>query len=139
MTDTWDKAIDFVFKWEGGYFDDPNAGETKYGISKRAYPDLDIATLTPTEAKAIYKSDYWDKLNCDTLGYPWDICAFNAGVNCGVARAEMWLSETHGWQEFLLMQIFYYTTLAKKEQFKSFLRGWLNRTIDLFMLVRGNA
>lgn len=139
MTDTWDKAIEFVFKWEGGYTSNDNdpGGETKYGISKRAYPDLNIASLTPNEAKAIYKSDYWDKCGCDNLGYPWDIITFDSAVNCGPARAINWLAETTTWQDILLIRIFYYVTLAKKDQFKSFLRGWLNRTIDLFMLVRG--
>ena len=37
-------VIDKVLEHEGGYVNDPNdlGGETKYGISKRAYPDVDI-------------------------------------------------------------------------------------------------
>jgi lysozyme family protein len=40
----FDQIIDKVLKHEGGYVNDPNdpGGETNYGISKRAYPDVDI-------------------------------------------------------------------------------------------------
>jgi lysozyme family protein len=31
------------------------------------YPDLDIKNLTLDQAKAIYKRDWWDKLNADSL------------------------------------------------------------------------
>ena len=52
----FDKALKFVLKWEGGYSNDPNdpGGETKYGISKRSYPELDISKLTLEQAKDIF-------------------------------------------------------------------------------------
>jgi lysozyme family protein len=57
----FDKAIGTVLEHEGGYTFDPNdpGGETKYGISRKAYPSLDIKALTLDQAKAIYKRDYW--------------------------------------------------------------------------------
>ena len=36
-------------------------GQSKYGISKREYPDLDIANLTEEKALAILEEDYWQK------------------------------------------------------------------------------
>ena len=42
-------------------------GETKFGISKRAHPDLDIANLTRDQAGAVYRRDYWDRLRCFDL------------------------------------------------------------------------
>lgn len=50
-----------VLRNEGGYVNNPAdpGGETKYGISKRAYPTLDIASLTLDQAEAIYKKDFW--------------------------------------------------------------------------------
>ena len=47
---------------EGGYSnrnpkDDPGGG-TKWGISKRSYPDLDIKNLTVEQAGAIYLHDF---------------------------------------------------------------------------------
>ncbi len=75
MKENWEKAISFVLKWEGGYSNDPydSGGETKYGISKRSYPNLDIKNLTLEQAKEIYKRNYWDKIDGDNLPYPRDI------------------------------------------------------------------
>ena len=44
---TYDQCFDRLIGAEGGYVNDPNdaGGETKWGISKRSYPYLDIANL----------------------------------------------------------------------------------------------
>ncbi len=54
-------AIPVVLGNEGGYVNDPNdpGGETKYGISKASYPNVDIANLTVAQATAIYLRDFW--------------------------------------------------------------------------------
>lgn len=54
-------AIPIILENEGGYVNNPNdpGGETKYGISKRSYPNLDIKNLTRDEAIAIYLRDFW--------------------------------------------------------------------------------
>lgn len=54
-------AIPVILENEGGYVNDPNdpGGETKYGISKRSYPNVDITNLTVAEASAIYLRDFW--------------------------------------------------------------------------------
>ena len=53
----FERAIDKTLAWEGGYVNDPKdpGGETKYGISKRAHPDVDIKNLSREKACAIYK------------------------------------------------------------------------------------
>ena len=65
MTDRerFERLIGFVLAHEGGYVNDPQdpGGETKYGISKRSYPHLDIANLTREEAIAIYRRDWWER------------------------------------------------------------------------------
>ena len=45
---TFNNIIEVVLQHEGGYVNDPNdlGGETKYGITKRFYPDVDIKNLT---------------------------------------------------------------------------------------------
>lgn len=55
-------AVTELLKAEGGYTNDPadRGKETKFGISKRSYPQLDIANLTRDQAIAIYKRDFWD-------------------------------------------------------------------------------
>ena len=54
-------AIAYTLPDEGGYVDDPydNGGPTKWGISKRVYPNLDIEHLSRDQAIAIYYRDYW--------------------------------------------------------------------------------
>ena len=57
-------AISHIFMFEGGYVNDPldKGGETKYGISKRQYPHLDIKNLTKEDAGKIYYRDYFEKI-----------------------------------------------------------------------------
>lgn len=64
-----DFAAAWVLSAEGGYVDDPvdRGGATKYGISQRSYPDLDIQALTRAEALAIYARDYWHAYRCGDL------------------------------------------------------------------------
>ena len=66
---TFNEIIEKVLEHEGGYVNDPKdlGGETKYGITKRFYPDLDIKNLTIEQAKEIYKKDYWDKNRIESL------------------------------------------------------------------------
>jgi lysozyme family protein len=54
-------AIPVVLKNEGGLVDNPNdpGGLTKFGISQRAYPNLDIRNLTVERATEIYHRDFW--------------------------------------------------------------------------------
>ena len=58
---TFDEIIDHVLESEGGYVNDKHdaGGETYLGISKKAYPDLDIKNLSVDQAKQIYYEDYW--------------------------------------------------------------------------------
>ena len=90
MIDSWPQALDFVLAKEGGYSNNPMdpGGETKYGISKRAFPAIDIARLTLEEAGKIYKRAYWDECNCDELPPPWDFAVFDCAVNQGPMKAK---------------------------------------------------
>lgn len=75
---------------EGGYVDHPadKGGETKYGISKKAYPNEDIKGMTLERAKELYKLDYWDKLRLDDMNtHLFQLELFEQAVNMGVDRA----------------------------------------------------
>jgi hypothetical protein len=139
MKDNFEKAINFVLKWEGGYTNDKDdpGGETKYGISKRSYPDLDIKNLTLGKAKEIYKRDYWDRLNCDKLGYPMDIIAFDTAVNMGVSTAVDLMKRSGGDpKEFLILRIKRYKEIVEKNRkMEKFFLGWINRVIDLYLTI----
>lgn len=94
----FDAAFGIVVGHEGGYVNNPAdpGGETKYGISKAAYPNLDIASLTEAQAQQIYKSDYWDKLSLDSADPSLALIAFDASVNNGVGAATKWLQSALG-------------------------------------------
>ena len=53
MSDLFDRAFDYLMDIEKGYVKDDPGGETKYGISKNQYPELDIPNLTIEQAKEI--------------------------------------------------------------------------------------
>lgn len=91
-------SLDWLLPWEGGYVDDPDdlGGETKYGISKRAYPHLDIANLTSDQAGRIYHRDYWKAARCDQLPAGVAHMVFDAAVNHGAFRAQQLLQELVG-------------------------------------------
>lgn len=94
----FEKAVKVVLDFEGGYvFDslDPG-GETKFGISKRAYPDLDIKNLNEKDAIEIYKKDYWLPLKPLLLPSAIRLCLFDAAVNQGLSRAIKFLQEAVG-------------------------------------------
>jgi lysozyme family protein len=57
----FEEAIPVVLENEGGYVSDPAdpGGETHWGISKRAYPNLNITDLTKEQATEIYRRDFW--------------------------------------------------------------------------------
>ena len=141
MKETWQKAIKFVLDHEGGYNYHPQdpGGETNFGISKRSYPSLNIATLTEDEAKKIYKADYWDMLKLDDILFPFDILIFDTAVNCGIGRANKWMDESDHWEQFLLKRIFHYVKLAQNVKYQPYLRGWLNRVMDLYEEISQDA
>lgn len=98
---TFDVAFSRTLGHEGVYSTDradpgnyTPSGEflgTKYGISARAYPGLDIERLTLAEAKDIYRRDYWDALRLDEMPPRLAIATFDAAVNSGRRPAAMWL------------------------------------------------
>lgn len=94
----FDTAFEQLISHEGGYvFDarDPG-GETKFGISKRTYPTLDIRNLTLADAKAIYLRDFWQRAQCDKLHPDLAFDVFDASVNSGVGQAIRWLQRSAG-------------------------------------------
>ena len=86
---TFKEIIEKVLEHEGGYVNDPKdlGGETKYGITKRFYPDIDIKNLTIEQATEIYKKDYWDRNKVESLPQNlWHIY-FDMCVNMGKRTA----------------------------------------------------
>jgi lysozyme family protein len=88
--DVFEKALKIILLHEGGYVNDPDdpGGETNFGISKRAYPNVDIKNLTEQEAGRIYKKDYWEVAKCDQIeNAQIAVHVFDMAVNAGVKRS----------------------------------------------------
>jgi lysozyme family protein len=94
----FDQAFELLIPREGEYSNNPNdpGGETKFGISKRAYPHLDIKSLTLEAAKAIYRQDYWNKALCPSLPDPLQFQVFDTAVNSGPRQATALLQRALG-------------------------------------------
>ena len=90
MSETvFNNAFNLILINEGGYVNDPRdkGGETKYGISKKAYPNIDIKNLSLEQARAIYHRDYWQRCKCEFLPDSLSVAVFDYAVNSGCRRA----------------------------------------------------
>ncbi len=130
----FNRCIPFIFESEGGYSNDKNdpGGETKYGISKKAWPSVDIAALTEEEAKVIYYQHYW-LFVADKCDWPLNLCVLDCAVNQGTKKARQLLKESgNDWKKYLELRRIEYLTLIKvKPQLERFRKGWLNRILEL--------
>ena len=141
--------LDKVIELEGGYVNDPTdrGGETKYGISKKAYPNEDIKNLTLERAKEIYIKDYVKPSKADLLPKELQYAHFDASVNHGVSGAAKILQRAAGVKDdgiiglvtlsavknlsldrLLLFRAFYYMEIVgnNPSQYK-YIKGWANR------------
>ena len=153
------QCLAVVFAEEGGYTNDPNdsGGPTNFGITLadlkewRKNPDLtaeDVKTMTRAEAQEIYRSEYWNPMQCGDLPNGVDLEVFDFGVNAGVRGAVKTLQTVVGVtadgsigpitlaatkagdphaiiQNFSARRLDFYRGLAK---FPVFGAGWTNRT-----------
>lgn len=96
-SDKFQAAFDFVVGAEGGYVNDPDdpGGETKWGVSKRQYPHLDIKNLTKENAMCIYYGDYWQPCHCDEIHPYLATAVFDCAVNQGPKVAIRLLQGTY--------------------------------------------
>lgn len=83
------KAIPKLLVLEGGYVNNlaDKGGETKFGITKRTYPHLDIANLKIEEAIEIYKRDFWifDDVSSQEIADKLFDIVVNVGIRAGTA------------------------------------------------------
>lgn len=159
MDERFLQAVEVVLAHEGGYVNDPRdpGGETKYGISKRSYPHLDIANLTREDAIAIYYRDWWQRYGYGRLqDEAIATKLLDMAVNMGPATAHRLLQEvlvflgydiavdgiigpqtvgaTNKADPKRLLQLLrwraaehYYRIAAQRTQSQAFLMGWLKR------------
>ncbi|MBL0702571.1 MAG: hypothetical protein JJV95_01125 [Sulfurospirillum sp.] len=87
----FNKAFKITIEHEGGYANDKidRGGETRYGISKKSYPHIDIKNLSLEKARNIYYKNYWNtkRANLELLPELIAIEVFDTAVNMGSTRA----------------------------------------------------
>ncbi len=160
MNSDWPAAIQFVLRMEGEYTLDPKdpGGETKWGISKKSYPSLDILNLTVEQAKEIYQRDFWAACSCDDLPTVFACVVFDTAVNQGTTKAKRILQMTLGVdvdgiigpktiaaaakadprlaKKFLAYRMAeYIRTITKNNDLMAFAVNWSYRVLSLWELV----
>ena len=143
----FDEAFVRLIGNEGRYNDVPGdpGGETNWGISKRSYPDLDIANLTLDQAAAIYLRDFWNPLGAapDAVKFQVFDFAVNSGMQTairklqaaiGVADDGHWgpvsaaklagMDENDVLMRFVAQRLRFWTGLSS---WPTFGKGWANR------------
>jgi len=165
----FDDSFEVLMEFEGYISDDAHdaGGLTKYGISQRAYPDLDIANLTLDDARTIYKRDYFHAAHCHELPSMLAAHVFDTAVNMGTRRAIRFAQRAVGakpdgafgpktraavqaacahrgeaevindFQSY--RAVFYAQLAARKPSQKKFLRGWMRRTYRLQQFLMSRA
>ncbi len=83
------RAVSLVLADEGGFVDNPTdpGGATRYGISRRQHPGLDLAALTREDAIAIYFRDFWSRGRYADFPAPVAGKLFDLAVNIGPESA----------------------------------------------------
>jgi lysozyme family protein len=159
MTNKFERAVNKVLEFEGGYVNDPSdrGGETKFGISKRSYPKLDIKNLTIDGAKMLYYRDFWEPQLYEQIdSYMVAEKVFDLAVNVGANKAhvilqralravgnpvkedgvfgKITLSAINASDEAALLSAirseasgYYRTIVAKNPNQSKFINGWLKR------------
>lgn len=144
MKQNFNVCLDRLLKDEGGYTNDPAdaGGPTNFGITLKDYQLYinpngganDVRHMTVDQAKSIYKSKYWDALNCDKLESGVDYSCFDYGVNSGVGRPRKVLQQFKTLSGTKLIDAindermsFLNALMARKPSQERFRRGWTNR------------
>lgn len=105
--DTFEKALEFTLRWEGGYANHPAdpGGATNYGVTQRVYdhfrqlsglPARRVRDIESHEVREIYRQHYWEPIMAHLLPEPLAIACFDWAVNAGPRRAIEHLQECLG-------------------------------------------
>lgn len=89
-------AVEYVLAREGVLSDhgtDPG-GLTKYGISQRWHPEVEVSSLTVEAAIEIYRDKYWKLAACDAMPFSLALITFDAAVNQGPQDAVKYLQDS---------------------------------------------
>ncbi len=122
----FDAAMKLLLTLEGGYVhhSDDHGGETRWGISKRSYPNVDIANLSKHGARQIYYRDFWTPVAQRVTDPAMRLLVFDAAVNHGLSRALKWAREFPTFHAYLANRLQFYASLST---WPTFGKGWTRR------------
>lgn len=124
-------ALDFILELEGGAkLVTDTGGLTKYGISSKANPGVDVRNLTEAQAREIYRRSYAAPLGLEN--YPADVAlvALDAKINHRGGFAEMLLREAgDDPAKMIALRRGEYARLIREAPgtYAKFKNGWENR------------
>lgn len=149
---SFDIALRFTLRWEGGYANDPDdpGGETYRGLTRKnnpewagwaaldeipdkrhgaIYDDLEHLVAEP------YREGYWVPAGCDALEPALAAACFDFAVHSGPARARKYLARSAAkglgrsdtLEDYLLARTDFLIGLNKSK----YLRGWMRRMVSL--------
>lgn len=98
MTANFPAALKLVLVHEGGYINHPEdpGGATQKGVTQAVYDAYrtrkglakkPVRNIANAELEAIYKTNYWDKIDADEMPPGVGYCLFDYAVNSGAGRA----------------------------------------------------
>lgn len=106
MKDNFEQSLAYVLKEEGGYVNDSRdpGGRTNFGVTQKTWEDWvghpvtedDMRNLSIQDVTPLYRKNYWDKINGDSLPLGVDYATFDMAVNSGVNRAAKTLQSVLG-------------------------------------------
>jgi lysozyme family protein len=139
---TFDKALTFTLKWEGGFSNhsaDPG-GATMKGVTQRVYDSYrkhrgqslqSVRNITDQELHQIYLDGYWTAAFCDKLPERLAIAAFDFAVNAGAQTAVKNLQRALGIDQDGIVGANTLRTIQAKGEPEA-LRLYLKRRADRF-------
>lgn len=165
------QAIEYVLQNEGGLVDNrsDHGGITNYGITipmltsyrKKQVSDLDIQSLSQSEAKLLYQSLFWDRLHISGLPQAIATAILDVAVNQGQSMAIKLAQQCIGpsiipdgimgpetltaldkanvemfiYNYVYLLQDRYVDFCLNASNQLVFMKGWLRRSLRLFTLL----
>ena len=157
MKGNFERALAIVLRHEGGFVNHPNdpGGMTNNGITKKVYDaymgkvttEQEMRDMPENHVAEIYKKQYWDRVNADSLASGLDLSVFDWAVNSGCGRSVKDLQKfvgvkqdgglgpitlksvnEHDAEELIeMMSVERETFYRKLKTFEHFGKGWLRR------------
>ncbi len=147
--------IDFVAEREGEWGNTPNdrGGRTRWGISSKAFPNVNLDELTLEGAKELYRTEFWEPLRAGELPPAAGLVLLDWAIHSGAPRVARKLQIAVGAapdgrigpktlararayapkelvERLLLLRVDYILDICAADPTQP-LQGWLNRVVLL--------